>query len=342
MSRVLEAGVSGVCRRGGVGVTVPLEAQAQAAIATFRDVVDRHIGALALALERLVSGVNLAADALAVQLRAAAVEAERVSVDAPSPTVVASKRTPARLVALERLWAVKPPLPRSTIATELSKIKPGADMSPNDVGVWASALGLPRRDGVPGGATLPPLPSSVLPPAVPVQEPRVESPPVPSGTAVQPVERTAEPESRAAAPMPPEPPVVPVATSLPASGSMAAAFAELFPSFSGAFRPGVAPAPAPSAPTVAASPKPNYPKISGSSIAAPRRPVQAPARPMPALPDDPIKADETYIRSWAAQRGIPQGRQLDMLQINAKARSLGLRPFADPRARKLDRPGARS
>lgn len=86
------------------------------------------------------------------------------------------------------------------------------------------------------------------------------------------------------------------------------------------------------------APQSNYPKISGSSIAAQRRPVEALARATLAPSTDPVAADETYIRSWAAERGIYSGRQLNIAQINARRRHLGLPPFVDP----ADRPRARS
>jgi hypothetical protein len=83
---------------------------------------------------------------------------------------------------------------------------------------------------------------------------------------------------------------------------------------------------------------------SSAAVARPPRlaAIPSPARPVPAFRSDPIVADESYIRSWAAQRGLPQDRTLDMRAINEKAAGLGLRPFADPADRKPYRMGARA
>jgi len=81
---------------------------------------------------------------------------------------------------------------------------------------------------------------------------------------------------------------------------------------------------------------------SPAAVARPPRlaAIPSPARPVPAFRSDPIVADDSYIRSWAAQRGLPQDRTLDMRAINEKAAALGLRPFANPSDRKPFRLGA--
>jgi hypothetical protein len=48
-------------------------------------------------------------------------------------------------------------------------------------------------------------------------------------------------------------------------------------------------------------------------------------------PPRPIRATVTFIRNWAANRGLTQGATLDLDVINAMAAALGLPPFADPR-----------
>lgn len=97
------------------------------------------------------------------------------------------------------------------------------------------------------------------------------------------------------------------------------------------------------APAPSPAPQSNYPKNSGSSVvaAAPRiAAIPPPTRPVPAFRTDPIVADDSYIRSWAAQRGMPQGGTIDLAAINEKAVALGLRPFANPADRKPFRLGA--
>lgn len=329
-------------------MTPPPDDSVQAVVAEFEAAVDRSARAMATALEDLLTEVKRAAEVVALRLRNAAVPVQSTEATQPTATppvtVPEPKRTMARRLKLNTLWAVTPPLSRATIAAELNAIKPGADLTPNDVGVWASAMGLPRRDGV-GQAPAVPLPTVVAPVAAPapaarpgtpvsaVPAPVLESRPapsrVPSGTAVQPVEVPAERKILAAAQMAPKPAVESPRLVAPSPAAKALAAAMIARSGPGADRP---PPPTP-------APKSNHPKFSGSS---PVRPAAPPARPMPALPATPIVADETYIRRWAAQRAIPQGRQLDMAQINAKARSLGLRPFADPAENRPARAGAQT
>lgn len=54
----------------------------------------------------------------------------------------------------------------------------------------------------------------------------------------------------------------------------------------------------------------------------------AAVRPAPAE----VRADDSYIRNWAAERGIPQSRHISLPQVNKRRRDLGLPAFADPRA----------
>lgn len=315
----------------------------QAVVAEFEAAVDRSARAMAAVLEDLLTEVKRAAEVVALRLRNATVPVQATEATEPTATppatVAEPKRTQARRAKLNTLWAVRPPLFRAEIAAELNAIKPGADLTPNDVGVWASSMGLPRRDGV-GGVPTAPLPTAAVPPPGPapverpagpasttpkpsLESPR-QSPAVPFRLGVQPVEALAEPASRAAAPVAPKP-----KAESPHSDAPRPITAGMV------LRPVAAPfAPLPSFP--APAPKSNYPKISGSSPAAPQ------ARPAPVPSTDPVAADETYIRDWAAQRGILSGRKLDMAQINARRRRLGLAPFADPADSRPARQGARA
>ncbi len=319
-------------------MTVPPEVQARAIVAEFQDAVDRSRRAMATALEDLLAQVQRAADTLSVRLREVAAEATRdadvpASLRRPGHPVAGGvmKRTAARRVRLQELWKVQPRVSLDDIAAELNTIKPGTDLERGDVSSWAHDLKLPRR-----------IDRYAAPVATPVAEPRTESVRVTAQGPTQPVGTPEGLSKAAAAPVQPERPMESVRQAAPMSAPTAsfgeAVFA-LFPSLNILSTPSV---PSPAAATVAVATAPaNYPKISGSSIAPPARPTDGPARPAPVPPTDPVAADETYIRDWAAQRGIVYGRKLDMAQINARRRRLGLAPFADPADNMPARAGAR-
>ena len=285
-------------------MTVPPEVQARAIVAEFQDAVDRSRRALATALEDLLAQVQRAADTLSVRLREVAAEATR---DADVP---ASLRRPGHPVAG---GVMKRTADRRVRLQELWKVQPRVSL--DDIAAALNTI-KPGTDLERGDVS-----SWAHDLKLPRRIDRYAAPPAPVPTVQAAVVTPLRP-------IPESPPVPAATTSQPVEST-----------------PGPesrAAAPMPPAPTVE-SPRPAAPRPVTATMDA--RPVSAPfsiapAPPAPVPSTDPVAADETYIRNWAAQRALPQGRQLNKAQINAKRRHLGLPPFADPTDSRPARAGA--
>ncbi len=232
-------------------------------------------------------------------------------------------RTPARKDVLIRLRAqTDPVLTHGQIAEALSAL-PGKKVTRLAVDHWVYQLGLPLRS-----TNVPPSPFRGMLNKKPVA---TEPPAMSSTVSDQDVTGpTTEPGKLTDVSMRYQTDPAPVAPVIPSRDAVAAEWFDSDP--------------------VAAVPQP----VAGVDQPRQDEPSQAPESPAPVSmaamkraidqeriqsapvaprsPGDEIVADAEYIRRWAAQRGMPQGPNLNMRQINRKATSLGLRPFADPQS----------
>ena len=246
-------------------------------------------------------------------MEAAKAEARPLKVQAPVSGRDAWVWTPARDALVRRTWATHTD---AAIRIAVNQLPAESNVAtPKGVNIRAHRLGCRRRRGAKLDDTPPAILPSEAEAAVPAQaapDPAGNDPLIPPAV---PGPDVAPPAPHIAAPEPHIPPTP--EPHVPASEVVAG--------------------PVLLARNLPVADPPPRPKITPDQLAAIRaKSSRASGAGQP--------ADDSYIRAWAAERGLTQGISLDLAKINAKRADLGLPPFVRtdgvPPARRVQAPAA--